>query len=249
MKFRRTAWACCLALGFLAGAGCGVNSTFVYKPGAPAETGSKLPVKVAVLPFQDGTGDFTQRGSIWAPESLTYNLAKAGIGGSITALTPDLWAKSFADDMTASGAFQGVRFIYSASELADADIYIEGTVQKVYVAVSWEKPSEFALGLRALRKTDNRPVWAKEVTRAWKKSNPYDTCGKFSLKCEVDLWHAEMNRAMQAMFAEARTDLLETLASSSGGRAGEGSLSGTASPTPSAPESVESTIEGILKGK
>lgn len=84
-----------LFLGMMAG--CGVNSTFVYKPGAPAADRLMLPVKIAVLPFVDGTEDFTRRGSVFDGDSLAYNLAKAGWGGVITALTPELWAKAFAE--------------------------------------------------------------------------------------------------------------------------------------------------------
>ncbi|MGZ5385729.1 MAG: hypothetical protein ACXWH0_17345, partial [Acidimicrobiia bacterium] len=73
-------------------AGCAVNSTFVYKPGAPAAGGPKLPVKVAVLPFKDGTEDFTERGSFLSG-AYSYNLSKAGKIGAISALPPNLWAK------------------------------------------------------------------------------------------------------------------------------------------------------------
>jgi len=54
---------------------------------------------------------------------------------------------------------------------------------------------------------------------------------------------------MQALFAEARADLVATLASISGVGAGEGGLPLTVSPAPPAPESTEQTIERILQGK
>ena len=76
-------------------------------------------MNIAVLPFKDGTEDFTKRGSTWNPEYLVYNLAKAGVYGQITALTPEFWAKASADDMAASGAFRAVRFIYSPTESTD----------------------------------------------------------------------------------------------------------------------------------
>lgn len=218
-------------------AGCGLNSTFVYKPSAPAMGGPKLPVKVAVLPFQDGTEDFTKRGSEWSPGTLMFNLAKSGIGGQITALTPELWAKAFADDTAASGAFRKARFIYSPSELVDEDFYIEGTVKRAYAAVALDKPNEFALGLRALRRADKKPVWEKEVTRAWDiQKTLYDGCGRVQNQCRVDRYHADTNRVMQEMFAEARADLAATLAVLSESRAGEAGL-------------PEGTIERILKAK
>jgi|GEM_PF-1456855 len=197
--------------------GCAGNTTFVYKTAAPTAGGPKLPVKVAVLTFKDGTEDFTRRGSVFAPESLLFNLAKAGIGGQTTALTPDLWAKAFADDMTASGSFQAVRFAYSLSELTDEEFYIEGTVVKASISGAWGIPSEFALGLRALRKADNRLIWQKEVSKVWANTPAlYEGCGAMSVQCMVDRGHADMNRVMQGLFAESRADLVRTLASHSG---------------------------------
>lgn len=248
MRGRSPCWRFSFAaLALLLMAGCGVNSKFVYKPGAPAAGGPKLPVKVAVLPFKDGTEDFTKRGSIWNPESLTYNLAKSGISGTMTALTPDLWAKSFADDMTASGSFQAVRFVYSPSEFVDEDFYIEGTVEKATASGAWVNPNEFTLGLRALRRTEKKTVWEKEVSRVWKNTpDLYKGCGGMAIQCMVDRHHADTNRVMREMFAEARADLVATL---SGNRTGEDGLPPAASPTPPVPESVEQTIDRILQEK
>jgi hypothetical protein len=240
-------------------AGCGVNTTFVYKTNTPAEGGPTLPVKVAVLPFNDGTEDFTKRGSLFAQEGYTYNLAKSGIGDLITALTPDLWAKAFADDLAASGAFRAVRFIYSPSELVDEEFTIEGTLGKANTSSAWDTPSEFALGLRALRRADNRLAWEKEVARAWKTPRSVNDGCWMGQQCIVDRRHAEINGGMQSIFAEARADFVATLAGLSGSRGVEGGLPPAASPgkgpqdkgasSPPAPESVEQTIDKILKGK
>ncbi|TRZ97202.1 MAG: hypothetical protein D4R80_07440 [Deltaproteobacteria bacterium] len=193
--------------------GCGVNSMFVYKPSSPSAGDAKLPVKIAVLPFKDGTEDFTKRGSEWNPDTLMFNLVKGGIGGTITALTPDLWAKAFADDMAASGAFRAVRFVYSPSELVDEEFTIQGAVEKAYVVVTLLNLNEFALGLRAVRTADNRVVWEKEVARGWKiPPTVYDGCGRVQNQCRADRLHAELNRVMREMFAEARADLVATLA-------------------------------------
>lgn len=256
MKRRSRAWRLPFAAALVLMAGCSVNSKFVYKPGAPAAGGPKLPVKVAVLPFKDSTEDFTKRGSLLNPESLTYNLAKSGIGGGITALTPDLWAKAFADDMAASGDFRSVRFIYSPSELLDEDVILEGTVEKAYAAAAWTRPNEFALGLRAVRRADNRLVWEKEVARTWNiPKSAYDGCG-MGIQCQVDRHHAEINRVMQDIFGEARADLLGAIASRSGsGREGEvvpsftGGATKGGTPAQPPPDSVEATIERILGGK
>ncbi|MDD5763432.1 MAG: hypothetical protein PHP88_13135, partial [bacterium] len=159
-------------------AGKASGTTFVYKPNAPAEGVQKLPVKLAVLPFIDGTENFTKQGSVFDAENLKINLAKTGIAGIITALPPELWAKAFADDMAASGAFRAVRFLYSPSELVDEDFYIDGTLEKAYAAGGWTRPSEYVLGLRAVRRADKKPAWEKKVTRELKsRKSDFDGCG------------------------------------------------------------------------
>jgi hypothetical protein len=240
-------------------AGCGVNMTFVYKPGPPAAGGPKLPVKVAVLPFKDGTEDFTKRGSVFDAENLVFNLAKSGIDGIINPLTPDLWAKAFADDMAASGAFRAVRFVYSPSELVDEEFIIEGTLEKAYAAGGWTKPSVYAIGFRAVRRSDNRLAWEKEVTRElMARKSDFDGCGT-KMQCMADRSHAAANMVMQGMFAEARTDLVRTVGPPSGSGTGREdflsvpSAAGEATRTPPSrpptPETVEQTIDRILQGK
>jgi len=228
-------------------AGCGVNSTFVYKPAAPAAGGPKLPLKVAVLSFKDGTEDFTDRGSLF--NGGQYNFAKAGLAGHMTALTPELWAKSFAEELAVSEIFRSARFLYSPSELADEDFFVEGTLKKAYIAKRVGDVNEFAISLRALARSENRVVWAKEVTRQWKTPNGLEAGCGMNIQCPVDRDHAEYNRVMREIFTEAKEDLLATLASGSGDRAGDGGLPLTVSPAPPAPESTEQTIDRILKEK
>ena len=145
----------------------------------------------AVLAFRDGTEDFRQRGGLFADhEHLIFNLAKTGFGGFITALTPDLWARAFADDLSASGAFRAVRFIYDPSELQGEEIRIEGTVVKAYAFGAYGIPNEFTLALKATRGDGNRTAWEKEVARLWKTDQvSYERCG-VSRKCLADLGHA-----------------------------------------------------------
>jgi len=223
MRVHTKAWGSLFAaLSLAMMAGCAVNSTFVYKPGGPAVGAAKLPMKIAVLPFKDGTEDFTDRGSLFSGGQ--YNLAKAGIGATMTALTPELWAKSFAEELAVSGIFRSARFLYSPSELADEDFFVEGTLTKAYVGKRFEDGNEFSISLRALARSDKRVVWEKEVTRQWKTpGNLYAGCG-MGIQCSVDKFHAEHNRVMQGMFAEAREDLVAMLASGSGSRVGEGGL-------------------------
>lgn len=237
-------------------AGCAVNSTFVYKPAAPVAGVQKLPVNVAVLPFKDGTENFTDRGSVFS--SGQYNLAKAGVSATITALTPDLWAKSFAEDLAASGSVRTARFVYGPSELADEDLFVEGTLRKAYAGKTFDDVNAFALSLRASTRSDKRPVWEKEVAKEWKtRKDLYSGCS-VGIQCSLDRFHAEYNKAMQEIFAEARADLVAALASDSGRRAGEGGLPPASlgeprqekgTPAPPAQESVEQTIERLLKEK
>ena len=209
-------------------AGCSVNSTFVYKPGAPAAGGPKLPVKVAVLPFKDGTEDFTDRGSVFS--SGQYNLAKAGIAATMTALTPELWAKSFAEDLAASGDFRTARFVYGPSELVDEDVFVEGTLKKAYAGKTFDDLNQFSIFLRASTRSDKRLVWEKEVAKEWKTPrDSYSGCG-MGIQCSVDKFHAEYNKAMQEIFAKAGADLVATLAVHSGGRSGKDGLPPPASP-------------------
>src|SRR5512138_3860751 len=117
-----------LALAMLAG--CAPGTTFVYKPGPPEAGGLKLPVKIAVLPFEDGTGEFKSRRSASDPKRREFNLVQSAIPGTTTALTPELLAKAFADDLAASGGFRSVRFVFSMAEIADEDLLLGGTVEK-----------------------------------------------------------------------------------------------------------------------
>lgn len=235
--------------------GCAVNSNvadnkpytmFTYKPGGPVVNGPRFPVKVAVLPFKDGTEDFTKRGSMFDPESLTFNVARSGIFGIISPLTPELWAKAFADEMAASGSFRAVRFIYSPTELSDEELYIEGTLEKAYAAGGFTKPSQYVLWLQAIRRSDNRNAWQKKVSRELlTRKSDFDPCGT-NIQCMAERSHEGMNRLMQDMFAEARTDFIATQGFTEKGRA---ELDPANTATPLDPESIDETIEMILKGK
>ena len=223
-------------------AGCSAGKPFVYEAGPPKTGGIRFPVKIAVLMFEDGTEDFTKRGSVLKPESLTYNAVKSGW------MPPELWAKTLADDMAASGAFKSVRFIYHPSELRDDDFRIEGKVGKAYVSGDpFARPSEYAVALRALRKSDGKPFWEKEISRAWMiPKNLYDGCG-MSAGCRVDRSHEDTNRMMREMCKEAREDLENKLAALSEG--GTGNEAGTKQAEQPSAESVDRTIDKILKGR
>ena len=239
-----------IALFLLVSGGCAGDPIFAYKPGPPPTGLPKLPVGLAVVAFADGTENFTQRGSIFEPESLVFNLAKTGMSGWTGTMSPELWAKAFADEMSAAGTFRSVRFIYGSSELADEEYYIEGTLTKAYAVGGWTRLNEFALSLRALRKNDGTQVWKKDVVRAWKtRKELYDACGR-DMGCSKLAAKAEMNRILQGMFAEAGADLTVTLAPLLGIRAeADAPAKPDGGATPASAQSVEQTIEQILMEK
>lgn len=217
MRGRSIGWGVAFVAAVMASSsGCGLNTTFVYKPGGPVAGGPKLPVKVAVLPFKDGTEDFKQTGNILLSPQTEFNLVKGGIPSTVMPLLPELWSKLFADELAASGNFRAARFVYTRSEFPEADLWIDGIVLKAYWLNSIEARDRFALSFVARRGVDNEVVWERELAR---ESNiPPDInkgCG-LGLQCVVDKIHAEINRQMQAIFAQARADLVATLASRSG---------------------------------
>ena len=233
--------AAAAAVALAAGCSSGARP-FVYEANPPKPGGERFPLRVAVLAFKDGTEDFAKRGSILNPDGLMYNTAKSGW------LPAELWAKTLADDMSSSGVYRSVRFLYDLSELRDEDFHIEGTLKKAYVpGVPAARPTEYAFALRALRRTDKEPFWEKEVARSFLvPKNRYDGCGA-NVQCMVDRSHEDLNRVMRGMFAEAREDLEKKLATLPEGATGGGA--GTKTAGPPAGESVDQTIEKILKGK
>ena len=226
-------------------AGCAANSNYVYKPNPPAAGVRKLPAKAAVLPFQDGTENFTKRGSMLSDGQ--FNLAKSGISGGMTAMPPEFWGKSFADELAASGSFQAVRFVYSPSEAGqDESFLVDGTLKKVICAATFDYPNELLVSFRATRRSDRQVVWEKEIGKSWKTPrNVYAGCG-LGMQCLFDKMHGDWNQWMAAVLAEARTDLVATVASLEGGAPGNAAAKPEGKP---AGESVEQTIDKILKGK
>jgi len=228
---------------FLLAAGCAANGNFIYKPNPPAAGQQKVPVGVAVLPFADGTEDFTKRGS--ALGALQFNLVKAGIGGTISALPPEFWGKSFADDLAASGSFRSARFIYSPSEVRDEAFLVDGTVKKAAFAATLQAENDFLVSFKATRMSDKKVLWEKEVGKKWKTPQSlHAACWTGS--CVKENNRADLNRTLAALFAEARADLVATLGSPDGGAGGGAGASPEGKPPGG---SVEQTIDKILKGK
>lgn len=226
-------------------AGCSATPTLVYKPGPPEAGVARAPVKLAVLPFTDGTEEFMRRGKVLEPETLRWNLAKSGIDGQINALTPAFFAKSFAEELGASGRFASVRFLYDAAELTDEDYRVEGTVYKATVSGAWNQPNDFVLRFRALRAADGLPVWEKTVSRSYVNTpDIYAGCGATDRQCQAARGQASLNGLMRGIFSEAGAALAEALSPGTDARFP------AASPTRSpAPGSVDDTIERIMKEK
>lgn len=236
--------AICLALS----AGC-VDRTFVYKPSSPVAGRSKLPAKVAVIPFVDGTEDFTRRGGLVSREVHKVNLARftSGSGGLIDPVPPEAWSKALADEMAASGRFEAVRFLYARSELTDEDYVVEGTLEKAILDFGTSgDPHEFGLALRALRVQDNATAWGQDLRKA--PGNSGGIAARCPTKqCLANLYHGVVNRAMQEMFSEAGESLAAALAPLAGDGARGGAPPSGGSSVPAAPGSIESEIERILK--
>lgn len=197
-------------------AGC--SRPFLYVPRGAVTAGPRVPAKVAVMPFADGTEDFVER--IVYGKERRWNLAKKGFVDKIGALPPELWSKALADELAASGRFRSARFAYATSDLAGEDYAIEGTLLKAY-----GPPGEWALSLRAVRLKDGRQVWERQVSRTFERWDMHQL-------------HPWLNRAMQEMFEEAGADLARTI---------DGGASRPVTPA-SADEPVETLMRRIGEG-
>lgn len=229
-----------VALALVVAGGCSLHPTFVYRASAPAQGERPLPVKAAVLPFADGTREYTTDGSSLGGY---VNLAKSGIDHGIDAFTPNRWGKAFADELAASGSFLAVRFISEISQGADDEVIVAGTVTKADVPIlGGNDPVRFAVSLNARTGRDGRTIWEKAVSRNEALGVGYALGCGFNRQCAIDRRHAHHNDLLQGMYFEARRDLVATLARD---RADANEPTGRPAPA----GTVDETIEGILKGK
>ncbi len=206
-----------LSASFLAGC----SSGFVYqrKPD-PVQDARKLPVKVAVVAFEDGTRDFTSEGNIIGGH--VFNLARTNINGlslntgaafSVSSLPAAKWSKSLAEDMAASGAFRSVKFMFAPSEVTDEDIVVEGALTKAYFTTINDKPDEFVLHLKVRKVPDNTVVREGDAGRSAVRPRGL-TSGCFTYGgCVIDRIHGYLNGVMQGIFADIRLDLVRALES------------------------------------
>ena len=198
-------------------AGC--SSGFVYqRKQDPAPEVPKLPVKVAVVAFEDGTADFTSTGNLFS--GYVFNLARTDINGlslntgaafSVSSLPAEKWSKSLAEDMAASGAFRSVKFMYAPSEVTDEEIVVEGALTKAYFTTINDKPDEFALHLKVRRTADNTVVREGDVGRSGVRPGGLTTSCLTYGGCVVGRIHAYLNGVMQGIFADTRRDLVRAI--------------------------------------
>lgn len=196
-------------------AACG--SRFAYKPNA-AHDAPKVPLKVAVQAFEDGTEDFTKRGSLFS--GYVFNLSRTGINGlalntgaafNVSALPAGLWAKAFVEDMRASGDFRSAKLVFGPSELTDEDLVVEGALTQAYFHTKKGEPDEFCFHLKVRRLPGKALVWEGDVRRTSPRP-PNLTSGCILGDCVIDRIHGYLNGVMQGMFADARLALVRTLA-------------------------------------
>lgn len=221
--------------------GCGLNTRFTYKPDATENKGTILPVNVVVLPFQDGTEDFTVPGLFYYPADGYVNIVKAGFDYRMDALPSPIWGKYLADDLAASGCFRSVRFAMDTSKILKEDIVIEGVILKAYLPVSGNNPSRLAVRLDARNGTAGKVIWQKVISREVAFGGSFDIGCGFNRQCAADRYHRYHNQLFREIFLEARWDLVAALsgAGEKTRRTAEGDDS----------KQIDEVIDNILKGK
>lgn len=235
------------AIFALTASGCAPNWTFVYKPGVQAPDARKVQASVVVLPFEDATENFTVRGSIWS--SGYVNLAKSEFYGHVSPLPPPFLAKSLAEELQASGRFRSARFEYDVADVSADAVTVDGSVVKATVAIRGTDRSRFAFRLKARRGRDGAKIWERDIEREASYDREYWADCTFGAQCPTDKCLAFVNGMLREIFAEAGADLARVLAPP--GKEPEAVNPAPSDPPPAEPsaESVEKTLEGILKAQ
>lgn len=197
--------------------GCSPGFVYQRKPG-PTVDGKALPVKIAVVAFEDGTRGFTREGNLIG--GYVFNLARTDINGirintgaafNVPSLPAVGWSKALAEDLAASGTFRSVKFLYSPAERTDEEIVVEVALTKAYYTTITDKPDEFVLHLRVRRMVDNAVVREGDAGKIGVR--PRDlTKGCLYGGCVIDRIQAYLNGVMQGIFADVRRDLVLALA-------------------------------------
>ncbi len=206
-----------LAAFFLAGC----SSGFKYQRKAePAQEASKqLPVKIAVVAFEDRTRNFTSEGNLFS--GYLFNLARTDINGtwllagaafSVSSLPAAQWSKALAEEMSSSGAFRTVKFVFSPSEVTEEEIVVEGALTKAYFTTINGKPDEFMLHLKARKAHDNTVAWEGDVGKIGVRPGGLTTTCLGYGGCVVGRITGYLNGIMQGIFVDVRRDLILALA-------------------------------------
>jgi len=199
---------------------CACAPRFAYKPATAKTPGgpAKFALRVAVLAFEDGTENFTKRGSPFG--GYEFNLARTGINGlavgtgaayEVSPMPPVFWARALVDDLSASGEFAAARLVFSRSELAGDDILVEGVLKHASMNNKpKQEPDRFALHLRFFRLPDRAVLWEGDVGRA--VIRPKDlTRGCMTGSCAIARINDYLNDVMRAVFSDARAALNSAL--------------------------------------
>ncbi len=190
-----------IAAGVVFLGGCASYKGFIYQPNPAISEKPLIPVQVAVLPFQDGTPEWNQDGSFCNmtkfPMILSLGEAFQDKDKMPPFIPPERWARDFAQELAASGAFSSVRYAEGGID-PGADLLVQGKVLRALLhngilGTSYDYSAEF----RAVRALDGAVLWEKTIARKHgaSMSDP-----------------VELTKALwQSLFGEARDELVKAL--------------------------------------
>jgi len=205
-------------------AGCSSGLVYQRKPDA-VQDGNKVPLKVAVVAFEDRTRNFTNEGNILSGH--VFNLARTDINSlslspvpvfsvsplfTVSSLPAANWSKALAEDMAASGAFRSVKFVFGPSEVTDEEIVVEGALTKAYFTTINGKPDEFVLHVKVRRMPDNTVLREGDVGKTGVRPGGLTTSCLTYGGCVVGRINKYLNGIMQGIFEDVRRDLVLVLA-------------------------------------
>jgi len=230
-----------LAAGLLLG-GCSYDKQFVYKPNAAIAVRPEIPLSVAVFPFEDGTPEWKQK-NFMIPIGITVfhmrqNYAKMPYmyTDKEPFISPERWARDFARDLAASGAFGSVQYAEGGKD-PGGELIIKGKVLEALMGTRWVGVEiipfylsayyRYSATFQMIRRSDGKVLWERTIRRTHKNlsSTPTDVTPM--------LW--------RSMFGEAVADLVKMLQE----RRSDWSDLKVSAPPSSAP--ANESVEDILK--
>ncbi|MFC1679906.1 hypothetical protein ACFL2T_06825 [Elusimicrobiota bacterium] len=183
-------------------AGCGVAKSN-YRLNPPLLGAEPLPVSLAVLPFQDKTGDFIFDRPNPLVNTFEINMAKHGNSWA-PHLLPAAVAKYFADDWGNSRAFREVRYVFDEGDVPPGWLILRGVAQRLWCsnrapASGGTDRLELKLGLTVGSPGAREVVWEKDLVRR------IDGGKKVTIIC------VEAGTHLQSMSAEALRGVRDVL--------------------------------------